>query len=136
MQTVGSEKLAVPTCTACAPAMMNSSASRPVAMPPRPITGIFTAPQACHTMRSAMGRMAGPDSPANTLLNTGRRFSRSMAIAWKVFTRLRASAPASAQAAAMSGMLSALGLSLTTSGFLHTARTRPTTSRALSALTP
>ena len=63
-------------------------------------------------MRRAMGRMAGPDRPANTLWNTGRRFSRSMAMAWKVFTRLRPSAPASSQASAISTMFSALGLSL------------------------
>ena len=75
----GLAKFAAPTCTAVAPAMMNSSASRPVAMPPRPTTGMFTAPTACQTMRRAMGRTAGPDRPAKMLLNTGLRFSRSMA---------------------------------------------------------
>ena len=43
LQMNGSTKFAVPTCTAVAPAMMNSSASRALAMPPMPITGIFTA---------------------------------------------------------------------------------------------
>ena len=42
-QISGSTKLAVPTCTAVAPAIMNSSASRASAMPPMPMIGIFTA---------------------------------------------------------------------------------------------
>ena len=41
-QMNGSVKFAVPTCTAVAPAMMNSSASRASAMPPMPMIGIFT----------------------------------------------------------------------------------------------
>ena len=116
--------------------MMNSSASRPVRMPPSPMTGILTAPTACHTMRSAMGRMAGPESPAKVLLNTGRRFSRSMAQAWKVLHRLMPSAPAASTALHISGMLSAWGLSLTTSGTVHTLRTAETTSSASLARMP
>ena len=50
----GLAKFAAPTCTAAAPAMMNSSASRPVAMPPRPTTGMFTAPTACHAIADEM----------------------------------------------------------------------------------
>ena len=42
----GSTKFAVPTCTAVAPAMMNSSASSAVAMPPMPMMGSFTASSA------------------------------------------------------------------------------------------
>ena len=42
-QTSGSTKFAVPTWTAVAPAIMNSSASRAFMMPPIPTTGIFTA---------------------------------------------------------------------------------------------
>ncbi len=38
-----SVEIGVPTCTARALAMMNSSASSTVAMPPMPIMGIFTA---------------------------------------------------------------------------------------------
>ena len=59
-----------------------------------------------------------------------------MAQAWKVFTRLSASAPASTQAAAIWQISSAWGLSFTIRGFLQTARTRLTTSLALSALMP
>ena len=132
----GLAKFAAPTCTAAAPAMMNSSASRPVAIPPRPTTGMFTAPTACHTMRRAMGRTAGPDRPAKMLLNTGLRFSRSMAQAWKVLVRLMASAPAASTALHISGMFSACGLSLTIRGFLQAARTMRTTSPAAAALTP
>src|SRR5690348_5349701 len=39
----GSQKFAVPTSTALAPAIRNSAASAPVAIPPNPTTGIFTA---------------------------------------------------------------------------------------------
>ena len=39
----GSQKVAVPTSTALAPAIRNSAASSPLAMPPKPMTGIFTA---------------------------------------------------------------------------------------------
>src|SRR5215831_11643728 len=42
-QINGSTKLAVPTWTAVAPAIMNSSASRASAMPPMPMIGILTA---------------------------------------------------------------------------------------------
>ena len=87
-------------------------------------------------MRRAMGRTAGPDRPAKMLLNTGRRFSRSMAQAWKVLVRLMASAPAASTALHISGMFSAWGLSLTIRGFLQAARTIRTTSPAASAFTP
>ena len=116
--------------------MMNSSASLPVAMPPRPTTGMFTAPTACQTIRKAMGRTAGPDRPAKMLSNTGRRFSKSIAQAWKVLVRLMASAPAASTALHISGMFSAWGLSLTIRGFLQASRTIRTTSPAASALTP
>ena len=43
LQMNGSTKFAVPTWTADAPAMMNSSASSTVAMPPMPMIGSFTA---------------------------------------------------------------------------------------------
>ncbi len=39
----GSTKFAVPTCTAVAPAIMNSSTSAAVAMPPMPMIGSLTA---------------------------------------------------------------------------------------------
>lgn len=61
--TVGSMKLAVPTCIAEAPANMNSIASRPFMIPPNPITGMLTALATCHTILTAIGRTAAPDSP-------------------------------------------------------------------------
>ena len=43
LQMNGSTKFAVPTCTALAPAIMNSSTSSAVAIPPMPMIGSFTA---------------------------------------------------------------------------------------------
>ena len=48
-----------------------------VSMPPIPHTGIFTAWDACQTMRSAIGRIAGPESPPRPFASTGRRRSTS-----------------------------------------------------------
>ena len=59
----GSTKLAVPICTAWQPAIRNSSASWAEAIPPIPITGIRTARAACHAIRTATGRIAGPERP-------------------------------------------------------------------------
>jgi Protein kinase domain len=59
----GSQNVAVPTSTATAPAIRNSAASSPLAIPPSPMTGIFTARAAWYTRRKAMGLMAGPESP-------------------------------------------------------------------------
>jgi hypothetical protein len=59
----GSQNVAVPTSTSEAPAIINSAASSPPAIPPIPITGIFTAFAACSTIRSAIGLIAGPDNP-------------------------------------------------------------------------
>src|SRR5215470_10961119 len=67
-------------------------------------------------MRSAMGLMAGPLSPAVTLEMRGLRVSTSMAILTNVLTREMASAPASSADLAMAGMLATLGESLTISG--------------------
>src|SRR3990172_12224549 len=56
----GSMKFAVPTWTAVAPAMRNSSASFALTMPPMPMIGTFATCAACQTMRTAMGLIAGP----------------------------------------------------------------------------
>src|SRR6185312_11000520 len=73
LAAVGSAKLAVPTCTAVAPARRNSTASSVVAMPPMPITGIFTARASSHTMRRAIGLSAGPERPPVLLARRGRQ---------------------------------------------------------------
>ena len=48
----GAGSVAVPTCTAAAPTAMNSSASRPLTIPPEPITGMRTAPAARGSARA------------------------------------------------------------------------------------
>ena len=63
-----------------------------------------------------MGLMAGPDNPPVTLLSRGCRSSASIAMARKVFTRLTASAPASAATRAMCAIEVTLGVSFTISG--------------------
>ena len=62
-QMNGSTKFAVPIWTAEAPAIMNSRASRASAMPPIPMIGIFTACRHSYTIRTAIGRIAGPLNP-------------------------------------------------------------------------
>src|ERR1700730_518047 len=54
-QTAGSEKLAVPTCTAVAPTIMYSRTSSTVSIPPRPRIGILTARLDSNTSRSVRG---------------------------------------------------------------------------------
>ena len=64
---------ALPTWMAVAPARRNSMASSAVEMPPMPITGMVTAEATCHTIRRAMGLMAGPESPPMMLASLGLR---------------------------------------------------------------
>ena len=52
-------------------------------------------------MRTAIGLIAGPDSPPVTLVSRGLRVSTSIDMARKVFTRLTASAPDAAHTRAM-----------------------------------
>src|SRR6056297_3187079 len=60
-------KFAVPTCTQDAPAIMNEIASAPFVIPPMPIIGTSTAFATWWTILKAIGRTAGPDSPAYVL---------------------------------------------------------------------
>src|SRR2546427_473128 len=99
-QMNGSTKFAVPTWTAVAPAIMNSSASRASAIPPMPMIGIFTACRHSYTIRTAIGRIAGPLNPPTMFEIFGRRVSTSMTIARNVFTSDTASAPPSSAARA------------------------------------
>ena len=62
-----------------------------------------------------MGLMAGPDRPPVRLASTGLRVSMSMTIAVNVLMRLRASAPASTAARAMTLISVTQGESLTMS---------------------
>ena len=61
VQAFGSRKFAVPTCTAAAPAMMNSKASLPVRMPPSPTTGDADGPYGLpdHAQGDGAHRRAG-----------------------------------------------------------------------------
>ena len=63
-----------------------------------------------------MGLIAGPESPPVILLSRGLRVSASIDMARKVFTRLTASAPASAATFAMCAIEVTLGESFTISG--------------------
>ena len=49
---------------------MNSITSSAVLMPPIPMTGILTLFAASHTMRSAMGLIAGPGQPGRHVGNS------------------------------------------------------------------
>ena len=84
----------VPTCTADAPAAMNSSASCAVAIPPTPMmeaSGIASATR--YTARSASGLMAGPESLPAPAASFGREDSVSMASPAIEFTSVSPRAP-------------------------------------------
>ena len=97
-------------------------------MPPIPITGIFTARAACQAMRTATGRMAGPESPPVPNASFGRRVSTSTARPSRVLMQESASAPASAAARAKTVMSATLGESLGITGSRVALRTAATTS--------
>jgi hypothetical protein len=86
-------------------------------IPPKPTNGIVTALDTCHTMRTATGLMAGPDSPPILFANTGRRRWMSIFIPTKVLINESASAPPASQARAISAILVTLGLSFTIKGW-------------------
>jgi hypothetical protein len=120
----------VPTPTAVAPAMMNSSASVAVMMPPWPMMGMRCGRATSYTwwtLSSAIGLIAGPDRPPCTLPITGRRSSTSIAMPMMVLITASASEPASMQRRAFSRMSVWLGDSLVMSGFLVTRRQAATT---------
>ena len=93
-----------------------------------PMIGIRTACRHSYTMRTAMGRIAGPLSPPTMFDRRGRRVSTSMAIARNVFTSDTASAPASSAALAIELMSVTFGVSFGMTGSVVTARTARTTS--------
>ena len=74
-------------------------------------------------MRTAIGLMAGPESPPVPKEMRGRAVSGSIAMPTKVLTSERMSAPASRAACADSTRSGALGESLTISGLPVAART-------------
>ena len=111
-------KFAVPIWMAEAPASMNSTASFQFMIPPKPMTGIFTALATCHTIRKAMGFTAAPDIPPVTVESIGRLRSASIAIPSRVLMRETLSAPPFSAARAISVMSVTFGESFTISVFL------------------
>ena len=81
-----------------------------------PRMGRLTARDTSHTIRTATGRTAGPDSPPVFIFKMGRRVFTSMRIPRRVLMRERASAPPSAAARAISVMSVTLGESFTITG--------------------
>ena len=114
--TDGLTNWAVPIWTAEAPAMKNSRASSAVQIPPIPTTGMFTVLHTSHTMRRAMGLIAGPESPPVMFPNRGVLVSMLTAIPISVLMRESESAPASSALRAMMVTSVTLGESLTMMG--------------------
>ena len=91
-------------------------ASSAEAIPPMPITGTFTAFAASYTMRTAIGWIAGPDTPP-VLFARRKVFLRiSIFIPVIVLISDTASAPPASTALAISAMLVTLGLSFMITG--------------------
>ena len=105
-------------------------------IPPRPTTGIFTVFATCQTIRSAIGLMAGPESPPVMVESSGLRVLASTAIPSKVFITDKLSAPSASTARAISATSVTFGESFTINSFLYTFRTALTTSEASGQLTP
>ena len=109
-----------PIDIAVAPASINSIASSPDIIPPNPIIGIFTALETSYTILTAIGLMAGPDSPPVTFANTGFLVFISIFIAKNVFINDTASAPPSSAPFAILAISVTLGVSFTISGLSNT----------------
>ena len=114
----GLMKLAVPTETAVAPAIINSRASSALAIPPIPMIGIFTAFATWYTMRTATGFTAGPDIPPVLLARAKVLRLISIFIPVMVLIRETTSAPPLSAARAISVMSVTLGLSFMITGCL------------------
>ncbi len=103
---------------ALAPAIINSRASLLLVIPPIPISGKGVAFLTCQSILKAIGFIAGPESPPRIPPNFGILVSTSRAIAEKVFTKLKISAPALSADFAIRVMSVTLGESLTKRGTL------------------
>ena len=126
----GSLNVAVPTCTAEAPAATSSSASRPVRTPPTPMSGAVgrrpsrIAAVTCHSARTATGRIAGPESPPVTPASWGRSRSVSTTMPSRVLIIVSPSAPAASAAAAIVTMSVTSGVSFAKIGVPRGSRSR------------
>ena len=101
-----------------------------------PMIGIFTVCRHSYTIRTAIGRIAGPLRPPTMFEIFGRRVSTSMTIARNVFTSDTASAPASSDARANEATSVTFGVSFGMSGSRVTFRTALTTSNVPVRLQP
>ena len=79
-------------------------------------------------MRSATGKMAGPEKPPMVLAMTGLRVRRSIRMPSSVLMSVSPSAPPSSHALAMDTISVTLGLSFIYTGFVVTAFTALVTS--------
>ena len=101
-----------------------------------PTIGILTAAAACQTSRTAIGWIAGPESPPWTFARNGRRASTSIFIAGTVFVIERPSAPSSSAVRAKTAMSGTFGASFTRSGSRVAARTARTTDASVAGSVP
>ena len=124
---VGDVKFAVPTWTARAPQIMNSSTSVYDVMPPSPMMGILIALKQSQTILSATGFTQGPDIPPLLLASIGLRVFQLTAIPESVLISETAAAPPASAARALSAMFATFGDSLVITGFLHTLTTAAVT---------
>ena len=114
--------------------MIISRASSPLLTPPVPMIGTSTARARSYTQRTAMGRIAGPETPPTRLARTGCPLSRSITMPGpRVLIAVRASAPAATTAWAMAIRSGVLAESLTVIGIEVAARTARVTAAAVSA---
>src|SRR6202034_4657770 len=120
-----------------APASRNSRASRPVRTPPQPMMGTSgSASLTAHTQRTAIGRMAGRDSPPESPARAGRNVTGSIAIPGSVLIMDRPSAPAATQARATETMSVTSGDSLAKTGMSYRADPRTADTTAPAAARP
>ena len=92
---------------------------------------MLTAFATCQTIRTATGKMAGPERPPVLFLRTGRRVLMSIRIPRRVLISETASAPSASTAFAIATISVTLGLSLTISGLLVAPRTAFVTAAAI-----
>ena len=101
-----------------------------------PMSGIFTAFATWYTIRTATGKIAGPEKPPILLAITGCLLRISIRMPSSVLMRDSPSAPASSAALAMDAMSVTLGLSLIYTGLDVTFFTSRVTSATFWQLVP
>ena len=129
----GSIRVAVPICTAHAPASSISTTSSPVRTPPTPRIGTSGRARATScTARSEIGRIAGPDSHPVTAPSRGRRPAGSTPSAGTESVSVSPCAPARTHPRAVSTSSGRSGGSFAKTGTFAIRATAPTISAARS----